>query len=413
MRKIRDIPLILHGKGNPWLFNFLAVNMKKTTIPSILLWIARIITGALFVFSGLIKANDPLGFSYKLEEYFQVFSLSFLNEFSVIIAVLLCSLEIILGSLLLLGIWKNKVMAGLLALIVFFTFLTFYSAFFEVVTSCGCFGDAIPLSPWQSFIKDLVLLVLIIFLFIQRRHIQPVVEDLYTKNIITAGITILSIGIGVYTYNFLPILDFLPYKKGNNLPELMQIPQGAALDEYVTQYTLKNKITGEVKEMSDKEYLKTEIWKDEDWEIIGEPKTTLLKKGYQAPISDLIINDANGLDNTEIIIENPQYNLIIVAYDLNHSNLNALVKLNNLAKEAEEGFKIRSVILTSSSSQLAESISQELQLSTEFFYADAIPLKSMVRSNPGLILMKNGTVINKWSYHLTPSFERLSKMYFD
>lgn len=387
--------------------------MKKTTIPSILLWIARIVTGALFVFSGLIKANDPLGFSYKLEEYFQVFSLNFLNEFAVIIAVLLCSLEIILGSLLLLGIWKNKVMAGLLALIVFFTFLTFYSAFFEVVTSCGCFGDAIPLSPWQSFIKDLVLLVLIIFLFIQRKHIQPVVEDLYTKNIVTAGIAIISIGIGVYTYNFLPILDFLPYKKGNNLPELMRIPQGAALDEYETQYTLKNKITGEIKEMSDKEYLKTEIWKDEDWEIIGEPKTTLLKKGYQAPISDLVINDANGLDNTDIIIENPQYNLIIVAYDLNHSNLNALVKLNNLTKEAEEEFKIRSIILTSSSSQLAESTSQELQLSTEFFYADAIPLKSMVRSNPGLILMKNGTVINKWSYHLTPSFERLSKMYFD
>jgi uncharacterized membrane protein YphA (DoxX/SURF4 family) len=387
--------------------------MKKTTIPSILLWIARIVTGALFVFSGLIKANDPLGFSYKLEEYFQVFSLNFLNEFAVIIAVLLCSLEIILGSLLLLGIWKNKVMAGLLALIVFFTFLTFYSAFFEVVTSCGCFGDAIPLSPWQSFIKDLVLLVLIIFLFIQRKHIQPVVEDLYTKNIVTAGIAIISIGIGVYTYNFLPILDFLPYKKGNNLPELMRIPQGAALDEYETQYTLKNKITGEIKEMSDKEYLKTEIWKDEDWEIIGEPKTTLLKKGYQAPISDLVINDANGLDNTDIIIENPQYNLIIIAYDLNHSNLNALVKLSNLAKEAEEEFKIRSVILTASSSQLAESTSQELQLSTEFFYADAIPLKSMVRSNPGLILMKNGTVINKWSYHLTPSFERLSKMYFD
>ncbi len=387
--------------------------MKKSTIPYILLWIARILTGVLFVFSGLIKANDPLGFSYKLEEYFQVFSIEFLNEYSVVIAVLLCSLEIILGSLLLLGIWKNKVMAGLLALIVFFTFLTFYSAFFEVVTSCGCFGDAIPLSPWQSFIKDVILLALIIFLFIQRKLIYPVVEDLYTKNIVTAGIAIISIGIGVYTYNFLPILDFLPYKKGNNLPELMHIPQGATLDEYETRYTLKNKVTHEVREMSDKEYLKTEIWRDEDWEIIGEPKTTLLKKGYQAPISDLIINDANGIDNTDIIIENPQYNLIIVAYDLNQSSSNALIKLDHLAKEAEEQFKVRSVILTSSSSQLAELTSQDLHLSTEFFYADAIPLKSMIRSNPGLMLMRNGYVIDKWSYHLIPSFERLSKMYFD
>src|SRR5690554_4620167 len=229
--------------------------------------IVRILTGALFVFSGLIKANDPVGFGYKLQEYFLVFKMEFFHDYATEIAVIICSIEILLGGLLLLGFWRKQVVWGLLLMILFFTFLTFYSAFFEVVTSCGCFGDAIPLTPWQSFIKDLVLLALIIFLFTQRKLIQPVVEDIYTKNIITAGITIISIGIGVYTYNFLPILDFLPYKKGNNLPELMQIPQGATLDEYETRYTLKNEITNEIKEMSDKEYLKTEIWKDEDWII--------------------------------------------------------------------------------------------------------------------------------------------------
>ncbi len=389
------------------------MNRSETlTLTSVSLWTARILTGALFVFSGLIKANDPLGFSYKLEEYFQVFNLHFLNDYAVIIAVLLCSLEIILGALLLLGIWKNQVMWGLLILILFFTFLTFYSAFFEVVTSCGCFGDAIPLTPWQSFIKDLILLALILFLFIKRDAIKPTIEDLYTKGIVTAGVAILSIGVGVYTYNFLPVLDFLPYKKGNNLPELMRIPPGASLDEYETTYTLKNKLTNEEKVMSDKEYLSTEIWKDENWEIIGEPKTVLVKEGYQAPISDLIISDENGIENTDLIIENPEYNFIMVAYDLSHSNLNALTRLNDLAKEAEEQFAIRSVILTSSSSQLASEISQDLDLIIEFFYADAIPLKSMVRSNPGLLLMKNGTVIDKWSYQLMPSFERLSTKYF-
>lgn len=386
--------------------------IKKSGLSKGLLWFARIATGLLFVFSGLIKANDPVGFAYKLEEYFQVFSLPFLNDYSVAIAVLLCSLEIILGTLLLLGIWKNRVALGLLILIIFFTFLTFYSAFFEVVTSCGCFGDAIPLSPWQSFGKDVILLALIVFIFIKRKQIQPVVEDRYTKNIITAGTTILSIGIGVYTYNFLPIIDFLPYKKGNNLPHLMEIPQGASLDEYETVYTLENKTTREIKEMSDKEYLNTEIWKDEDWQIIGDPKTTLIKKGYQAPIGDLIINDANGIDNTDIIIENPQYNFLVIAYDLNHTNLDALVKLSDLAKEAEAQYAIRSVVLTSSSNQLVENLSKELDLSIEFFFADPIPLKSMIRSNPGLILMKNGTVIDKWSYHLIPSFDRLSKKYF-
>lgn len=149
--------------------------MNQTTLATSTLpvWIARIFTGVLFVFSGLIKANDPVGFSYKLEEYFQVFNLNFLNEYSVIIAVVLCSIEIILGALLLLGIWKSKVMWGLLLLIIFFTFLTFYSAFFEVVTSCGCFGDAIPLTPWQSFGKDIILLVLILFYFSIEKYSFP------------------------------------------------------------------------------------------------------------------------------------------------------------------------------------------------------------------------------------------------
>jgi uncharacterized membrane protein YphA (DoxX/SURF4 family) len=388
------------------------MNKTNTSPINILIGIARIFTGALFVFSGLIKANDPLGFSYKLEEYFQVFQIDFLNNYSVIIAILLCSIEIILGALLLIGIWRKQVMWGLLLLIIFFTFLTFYSAFFKVVTSCGCFGDAIPLTPWQSFAKDLILLALIIFLYKNIKAIQPAIEDLYTKNIVTVGIVIISLGIGVYTFNFLPILDFLPYKVGNNLPELMRIPPGATLDEYETRYKLKNKITNEEKEMSDKEYLKTEIWKDEDWEIIGDPKTTLIKKGYQAPISDLMISDENGIENTHLIIENPEYNFIIVAYDLSQTNMSALKKLNDLAQNIAEQFAIRSVILTSSSSQLAETLSHEFALTTEFFYADAVPLKSMIRSNPGLLLMKNGTVIKKWPYHLIPSFEKLSNKYF-
>lgn len=377
------------------------------------LWAVRIFTGVVFIFSGLIKANDPLGFSYKLEEYFQVFNLDFLNNYAVIIAVLLCSLEIILGSLLILGFWIKKTMWSLLFLIVFFTFLTFYSAFFKVVTSCGCFGDAIPLTPWQSFGKDIVLLSFIIILFINRNKIQSLVKEPYTISIVTVGIIVVSIGIGVYTYNYLPFIDFLPYKTGNNLPALMRIPQGAILDEYITNYTLKNKESGETKTMSDKDYLKTEIWKDNNWEIIGDPETVLVKAGYKAPISDLVINDANGIDNTDNIIENPDYNLIIIAYDMHHTNIKALVKLNDLAKEASEQYAIRTVLLTSSSAQMAENISNEVNLVIEAFYADAVPLKSMIRSNPGLILMKNGEVIDKWHYHLVPSFKMLTKKYLE
>lgn len=387
--------------------------MNQTSFHSpISVWVARIFTGALFIFSGLIKANDPIGFAYKLEEYFQVFQMSFLNDISVYIAIIICSIEIILGAFLILGLWRRKVVWGLLLLIIFFTFLTFYSAFFEVVSSCGCFGDAIPLTPWESFIKDLILFALIIFLFVNRKKITPLITDAYTRNIVSAVLVIISIAVGVYTYNFLPVLDFLPYKKGNNLPELMHIPEGAKLDEYETIYELKNKTTGEEKSLTDKEYLKTEIWKDEDWEIIGDPKTRILSKGYEAPIGDLIINDENGFEYTDQIIDNPEYNFIIVAYDLNKTNESALQKLNDLASKLTEEYQTRTVILTSSAYEKTAKLSEELNLTQEFLFADAIPLKSMVRTNPGLLLMKNGTVIDKWSYHLVPSFERLSKKYF-
>src|SRR5687768_6217499 len=125
---------------------------------------SRFFVGIIFIFSGLIKANDPLGFGYKLEEYFEVFRIDFLNSFAVDIAIIICALEIILGIALLLGIRARQTSIGLLALVVFFTFLTFYSAAFDVVRSCGCFGDAIPLTPWQSFTKDLILLFFIVII---------------------------------------------------------------------------------------------------------------------------------------------------------------------------------------------------------------------------------------------------------
>src|SRR5690606_25379885 len=214
-----------------------------------IVWSIRVIVALLFIFSGLIKANDPIGFSYKLIEYFEVFNLHFLNDFSVAIAIIICSLEIILGALLLLGFWSRQVTWGLLLLTIFFTFLTFYSAFFEVVTSCGCFGDAIPLTPWQSFLKDCVLLLLIGVLFYSKDKIKPLIEEDYTRSILTAAIIVISIGFGVYTYNYMPVIDFLPYKEGNHLPSLMTVPEGESLDEYQTIYNLKNAKTQEIKKV--------------------------------------------------------------------------------------------------------------------------------------------------------------------
>lgn len=385
--------------------------MAKNTLSYRATWIIRLIVAILFIFSGLIKANDPIGFGYKLEEYFTVFGLSFLNDYTVAFAIVICSLEIVLGSLLLLGFWKRLVVWGLLLLIVFFTFLTFYSAFFEVVSSCGCFGDAIPLTPWQSFIKDCVLLILIAFLFYRRDDIRPLIEEPYTQSILTACIVVLSIGIGVYTYNFLPFIDFLPYKVGNHLPSLMTVPEGESLDQYETTYNLRHRVSDETKKVTDKEYLNQEIWKDEDWEIVGDPETRLVKKGYQIPITDLVINDQEGINRTADIIENPDDILLIVSHDITKVSKDGLYKMNELAKTLAEDYRIHSVLLTASSVEDVNAVTGDQDFYAEVLFADAVPLKSMVRSNPGLILLRDGVVVNKWHFHLMPDAEELSTQY--
>jgi uncharacterized membrane protein YphA (DoxX/SURF4 family) len=373
---------------------------------------SRWFVGLLFIFSGLIKANDPLGFGYKLQEYFEVFHISFLSGWATGIAIILCVLEIVLGALLLFGFWRNQVTKGLLILIVFFTFLTFVSAAFKVVTSCGCFGDAIPLTPWQSFGKDLILLALIVYLYLHRKKINPITTKPGLQSGLFSAVFAASLFFGTCTYNYLPIIDFLPYKVGSSIPESMKIPAGEAQDEFLIMYQLKNKKTAETKKMSDKDYLRLEVWKDEDWEVVGTPEKKLIKKGYDVKIKDLYISDASGTDYTKELIENPYYNLVVVAYDLKETDENAIAKTNALALNAAEQFNIRTVLLTSNAAQDADAYSKKMKLFMEVFYADAVPLKSMVRANPGVLLLKNGVVINKWHYHNLPSFDKLTEKYF-
>jgi uncharacterized membrane protein YphA (DoxX/SURF4 family) len=376
-----------------------------------LIWFCRIAVGLLFIFSGLIKANDPLGFSYKLEEYFEVFHITFLNGFALSMAILLCALEMLLGFALLIGVRAVKVTWGLLLLIIFFGFLTFYSAFFKVVQTCGCFGDAIPLTPWESFSKDMVLLLLVLVLFINRTKIKPLFKP-KTGDKWLIGAAIVSVGFGIYTYNFMPIIDFLPYKVGANILDEMKIPAGAPLDVFEITYNLKNKKTGETKVMSDKEYLKTNIWQDANWEVVGNPESRLIKKGFEPKIRDLSIQDGQGNDYTKELLSSPFYTLVIVAYELDKTNGEAINRLNALAINATENYNIRTVLLTSNSAESANAFAKIHKLATEIFYADGVPLKSMVRANPGVLLIKNGTIINKWHYHSVPTYDQLVKTYF-
>lgn len=387
--------------------------MKKqnTIFPPALVWFCRVAVGLLFIFSGLIKANDPLGFAYKLEEYFEVFHLYFLSDYSLGFAIFLCALEMILGFALLIGWRAVTVTWGLLLLIIFFGFLTFYSAFFKVVQTCGCFGDAIPLTPWQSFSKDMVLLALVLVLFAARYTLKPILKPLAAQRAFIIAV-IFSFGVGIYTYNFLPVLDFLPYKVGANITDEMKTPPGAQPDEYEITYHLKNKATGETKVMNNTDYLKTNIWKDNNWEIVGQPESKLVKLGFTPKIRDLVINDAQSNNYTQELMGNPFYNLVIVAYNLNHTNSDAIDRLNALAISLHDNFNTRTILLTSNSPTDAAAFAKTHKLVSEIFYADGVPLKTMVRSNPGILLMKNGVVINKWHYHNMPSYDVLVKTYF-
>ncbi|WP_345949471.1 BT_3928 family protein [Mucilaginibacter sp. PAMB04274] len=375
-----------------------------------LIWFCRIAVGLLFIFSGLIKANDPLGFSYKLEEYFEVFHVTFLNDLALTMSIILCALEMILGFALIIGIRINAITWGLLLLIIFFGFLTFYSAFFKVVQTCGCFGDAIPLTPWQSFGKDMVLLLLVLVLFFNRDKMRPLVSTRTEIRWLIAA-TVIALGFGFYTYNYLPVIDFLPYKVGNNIADQMKTPPGAKPDEYELTYHLKNKATGAEKDISNTDYIKTGIWKDANWEIQGEPQRRLVKKGFEPKIRDLAINDGHGSDYTQELLSNPFYNLWIVAYDLKDTNNEALNRLDALAINLTQNYNVRTVLLTAASPADAAAFSKTHHLAMEIFHADGVPLKTMVRANPGIMLLKNGTVINKWHYHTAPGYDELVKQY--
>ena len=386
---------------------------KKYNLTDFLLGFCRIFIGLLFIFSGLIKANDPTGFGYKLQEYFLVFHTDFLYDYSVWIAIFICGFEIILGAFLLLGFFKNKVAWGLLLLSIFFLFLTFYSAFFEVVSSCGCFGDAIPLTPWQSFSKDVVLLLFVILIFTYRSRINPLVTTNAARRLLTSLVVIIAFGTGIYTLYFLPFIDFLPYKEGNNIPELMVMPEGKEGDVYQQVYEIKHKQTGEVKKVTDKEYMDG-IWEDDNWEVIGEPTSKLIKKGYEIPIPDLFISDMEGNDITQEIITNPYYNFIVVSTSvekLSLADMIALDRINTTIRDLATDYNLRATLLTASSNEAALGLQDEMDLVLEILHADAVPLKSMVRSNPGVLLLRNGTIIKKWSKITFPTKKEIEDTY--
>lgn len=365
----------------------------------ILVNICRIFVGILFIFSGFIKANDALGFAYKLEEYFAAFHIEWLVPTALFLAILICIFEMLLGFMLLLGARIKTTMWLLVLMIVFFTFLTFYTAYYHKVTECGCFGDAIPMTAWQSFAKNILLLTMIGILFFQKKNIHPLLVKT-GENVAVIIFALCSLGFPLYTYNYLPVIDFRPYKVGTNILEQTK----GTPDVLKYYYTLKNKKSGETKEF--------DAWPknwDTEWDYVSN-RTEVVTKGKQAAILDFSISDANGDDLTDTIMNNPNYNFLLIEYDLDKANINVQNKINDFAALCDEN-KIKFAALTASDNEKIKNFRHQVQAAYPFYATDGTVLKTMIRSNPGLILLKKGVVIAMWHFHSIPSFSEIKTTY--
>ena len=359
----------------------------------------RFLVGALFIFSGLVKLNDPMGLSFKLHDYFapDVLNMEWLNPFTLQLALFVIILEVLLGVALLLGYQKKGTLLLLSGMIVFFTFLTFYSAYFNKVTDCGCFGDAIPLTPWQSFYKDVILSLAILILWLGQRHIQRLSQKRWVEGTLLLCLVACSL-LANSVLQHLPFKDFRPYAVGKSIKEGMMSAEERGLDptEYGTIYTLKNDQTGELQVVDSKAYIEDEWWKRSEWVIQDElTEQKLIKKGYEPPIHDFefMIDDE---DRTDAYLSAPSV-LFIVSRKLETANADALGAIGDLALEcAANGIP---VIAGSASSEetIAEYRSYH-QWDFPVSMMDETTLKTVVRSNPGVLLLREGKVVGKWAH---------------
>ena len=375
--------------------------------------VARFLVGGLFIFSGFIKANDPLGFSYKLKEYFEVFQndtgLLFFEWFAHIalpLAILICASEIILGVMLLIGYRRDLTLWLLFAQIAFFTFLTFYSACFNKVTHCGCFGDFLKLKPWQSFWKDIALMILITLLFSGKENIKELFAPMLTNTLFSIGI-FFSLAFPIYTYRNLPIFDFRAYAPGMNIKDNMKYLSTYKPEVIETGFIYENLKTGEKKHYDLKNY----PWQDTlNWKWFATDNV-VVKDAVDAPkITDFNVNSLEGQPITDSILNNKNYSFWLVMYDINEteSNKKLISEINDFYKLASLE-KYQFIALTSSGPSDIDKFKHEHNALYDFATADQIVLKTMIRSNPGLMLIKDGTVIANWHYNNFPGFSEVNQ----
>lgn len=363
--------------------------------------LCRIIVGIVFIYSGFVKGIDPLGSDYKFTDYFNAFGMGWMNATTLFFSFALSLAEFLIGIALLFNLWVSRMAWGSLLFMAFFTPLTLVLALTNPVSDCGCFGDAMILTNWQTFWKNIILLLLAIMIFVYRKEYKsslPLMGQFSFLALAGAGMLCIS----VYCYRHLPILDFRPYAVGKNITEGMRLPEGAEPDQYEVTLKYKNKQTGEIQSFTEENY----PWQDTlNWEYESSSER-LVKKGYVPPIHDLVIEHPTLGNITEEILEDDNHTILAVAYDLTRSDAQYQPAINRLAEYAQEK-GIRFYGLTSSSERDIEAYKNRYHVPYEFCTADEIQLKTMIRSNPGVIILREGTILDKWAGKDVPDVKEL------
>ncbi len=348
-----------------------------------LLTISRYITGLLFIFSGLVKANDPMGLSYKMQEFFEVWNLHSLNTISLPLSIAMIAFEIIAGVAVIIG-WRFRAFSWLLLLlIVFFTFLTGYALFSGKIRECGCFGNCFKLTAQDSFIKDIILLLLIVFLFVNRNLVTyRLSKNLAIVSLLAA--TVLSFGMQWYVLNHLPFIDCLPYKVGNNIVEERKIPKGAISDSTVISFVYKKQ--GKEIEFDADHF--PEDFSDSLYEFVKRYDKLVRLGNAEPPIKDFVLIDAANNDSTEAILNTPGKLMILFSQGWEDDWKRGIEELAQTAAANNTRFII--------STAAADKARQQVQVPV--MKSDLVAIKTAARVDPTIYLIDGATIKGKWAF---------------
>ena len=354
----------------------------------------RFLLALVFIFSGFVKAVDPLGTQYKIQDYLEAFGwVALVPAFLPFLAsVLQAMVEFCLGIYLLFGIRRRMTTLFVVVIMGVMTPLTLWLALSNPISDCGCFGDAVTLTNWETFGKYVLLLIAAVSVFKWGNRITPLVTKRFDW-LVAMYAFLYILGMTLYCYRELPVFDFRPYRIGTDIRKGMEIPEGAKPTVYDTRFILQK--NGVEKEFTLDDY------PDSTWTFV-DSRTVVKEQGYEPPIRDFsIIRQEDGEDVTDEILTDDKYTFLLVAHQLSQADDSSIDLINELYDySVEHGYQF--YCLTSSPDSDIEDWQERTGAEYPFCLMDDITLKTMIRSNPGLMLLKNGVVINKWSVNNLP-----------